>query len=68
MKILPYFCYIKITTMEKFSFNTRCAINLILIEFITDSEDTEMSAVYNDLKNADTDELIGTHLLTPHLN
>jgi len=54
--------------MEKFSFNARLAINLILIEFITESEDTEMSPSYSDLMQVDNDELVGAHLLTPHLN
>jgi hypothetical protein len=54
--------------MDKFSSNSRLAINLILIEFITEAEDTEMTPVHNSLTLADNDELIGMHLLTPHLN
>jgi hypothetical protein len=54
--------------MEKFSFDARIAVNFILIEFITESEDTEKPAVNSELETIDNDELIGTHLLTPHLN
>jgi hypothetical protein len=69
MKIPPYFCYIKITTMntEKFSFETRAQINLLVNEWVSGPESGECTTE-SDLTVTDRDELIGTHLLTPHLN
>lgn len=52
---------------EKFSFSTREQINLLVIEWIS-GPDTDECTVESDLMATDRDELIGTHLLTPHLN
>ena len=69
MKVPPYLYPIKITTMEKFSFQTRCAINKIVIDYISQPEDELMdNKKESDFVAADSDELIGMHLLTPHLN
>lgn len=52
---------------DKFSFSTREQINLLVIEWISGPESGECTTE-NDLTVTDRDELIGTHLLTPHLN